>query len=121
MDVVDLQVAQQAIQRGFAVECEHQVVFGFGDGARFGNRLTALRDARQHALVFSKRDARQAALEHAVGNVQAARAAGRQAAKQVAAARALTHLLHQFAEIYGLRIGVHLRAGGFEVTERCRT
>ena len=57
----DLQVGQQHVERGLAIEFEQQVAVGLGDLALAGEtRLAALRDARHQPHALAEHHARQA-------------------------------------------------------------
>ena len=68
------EIGEQAVERRLAVERRHHVVGRGADAARAADRLAALRDARHQRHLAREGDARQAALQHAVGDVQRARA-----------------------------------------------
>ena len=111
------EVFERAIERGAAIERDHDVVLRAADDAPRPDRLAALGHARDDADLGRERNARQpAAVEHRISDLHAAPARGGQAAEQVAAGGALGQLGQQLLQVGHAAIGMHQRRIGMKVS-----
>ena len=121
------EIAQQHVERRFAIDLGHYIAVGAADAAQPGHRLATLCYARHQRDAGAERDAAQTPAEDPARGALAADvavaahrkldrtgAAGREAAEQVTGGGAGRHFLDQLGQVFGGAVGVHQGGTGFK-------